>query len=88
MAKRELALYYYDSCPYCEKVLRFMHEHNLRIPLKNTLKVPAHRQELIEAGGKSQVPCLFINGNPMYESDDIIKWLRAHKHEIREEMTS
>ncbi len=25
-----------------------------------------------------KVPCLFIDGNPMYESDDIIMWLREN----------
>ncbi|MDU3117838.1 MAG: glutathione S-transferase N-terminal domain-containing protein, partial [Finegoldia magna] len=28
-----------------------------------------------EKGGQDQVPCLFIDGKPMYESMDIIKFL-------------
>jgi glutaredoxin len=36
------------------------------------------RKRLIEVGGKEQVPCLFIDGKPMYESDDIIAWLKAN----------
>ena len=36
------------------------------------------RKRLIEVGAKEQVPCLFIDGKPMYESDDIIAWLRAN----------
>ena len=32
-------------------------------------------QRLVELGGKAQVPCLVIDGEPMYESDDIIAWL-------------
>ena len=32
--------------------------------------------ELVRVGGKMQVPCLFIDGNPMYESLDIIQWLK------------
>jgi glutaredoxin len=27
-------------------------------------------------GGKHQVPCLFIDGDPMYESDDIVAWMK------------
>ena len=34
--------------------------------------------ELIRVGGKQQVPCLFIDGKPMYESLDIVEWLRAN----------
>ena len=37
-----------------------------------------YKQRLIKDGGKMQVPCLFIDGRPMYESDDIAKWLLAH----------
>ncbi|MFW5961846.1 MAG: glutaredoxin family protein [bacterium] len=34
--------------------------------------------ELIEVGGKRQVPCLFINGEPLYESRDILNWLKSN----------
>jgi len=39
---------------------------------------PARPKTLIEIGGKSQVPCLFIDGVPPYESDDIIRWLKSN----------
>ena len=39
---------------------------------------PAARERLVRVGGKAQVPCLFIDGTPMYESDDIIAHLRRH----------
>ena len=29
-------------------------------------------------GGKEQIPCLFIDGQPLYESQDIVKWLRKN----------
>ena len=35
-------------------------------------------KQLVSVGGKRQVPCLFIDGKPMYESQDIINWLEAH----------
>ena len=72
----ELELYYYPSCPYCRKVTRFMDKNNIEgIELKNINKDLESEKTLIEIGGKRQVPCLFINGDPMYESDDIIRWL-------------
>ena len=37
-----------------------------------------NRERLIRDGGKLQVPCLFIDGKPLYESDDIVAWLRAN----------
>ena len=36
-------------------------------------------QELLTQGKKIQVPCLFINGQPHYESDWIINWLKGHQ---------
>ena len=33
---------------------------------------------IVERGGKFQAPCLFIDGKPLYESLDIIDWLKAH----------
>ena len=34
--------------------------------------------ELIERGGKRQVPCLFIDGKALYESSDINAWLETN----------
>ncbi len=48
------------------------------IEYHNIHKNEEDRQELIRVGGKQQVPCLFIDGKPMYESDDIVEWLRAN----------
>jgi len=70
----ELILYQHAGCPYCQKVLRFMQSKGIAIPLKNSLE-PANRAALIKIGGKSQVPCLVIDGKALYESDDIITWL-------------
>ena len=35
-----------------------------------------HRKTLREQTGRTMVPCLFIDGAPMFESADIIEWLR------------
>lgn len=76
MAKT-LELYYYPSCPYCQKVLRFIDAEGIEgIVLKNIHADDEADATLVRVGGKHQVPCLFIDGNPMYESDDIIAYLR------------
>ena len=74
----QLTLYMTEWCPYCQKVLRFMEQNNITLPLKNTSTDPANRQELLKIGGKTQVPCLVIDGKALYESDDIIEWLEAN----------
>ena len=76
MAKT-LDLYYYDSCPYCQKVLRAIDRMGIKdkITFKNILQSQEAADTLVSVGGKRQVPCLFIDGAPMYESDDIVAWL-------------
>ncbi|MFW5736192.1 MAG: glutaredoxin family protein [Halanaerobium sp.] len=75
----ELKLYYYPTCPYCRKVTKFIDRNDLEeIELKNINQDQKAESELIEIGGKRQVPCLFIDGEPLYESDDIISWLKRN----------
>ena len=74
-----LLLYFKSTCPFCQKVLDFIENAGLKIPLKDVNKTKDGRDELEHLGGKSQVPCLFIDGQALYESDDIIEWLKKHK---------
>lgn len=68
-------LYIMQTCPYCRKVQLFMRQHGIELPLRDINAEPAAREKLKRVGGKVQVPCLFIDGNPLYESDDIIAYL-------------
>lgn len=74
----ELTLYHFESCPFCIRVRRFMAENDIQIPLKDTLRHPKYREELIRLGGKKQVPALSIDGDILYESLDIIDWMQAN----------
>ena len=73
-----LTLYYKPMCPYCQKVLNFMNQNKISLPLKNTENENL-RGELIKLGGKPQVPCLSIDGKALYESDDIVEWLNKNR---------
>lgn len=76
MAK-DMFLYVKPGCPFCMKVDRFLEEAGIEIEHRSTLE-GTNREDLIALGGKSQVPCLVIDGTPLYESDDIIDYLRTH----------
>lgn len=71
----ELELYYLKNCPFCIKVLDYLEKENIDIDLIELNEVDEARKFLKENGGKVQVPCLFINEEPLYESEDIIEWL-------------
>ncbi len=75
----DLKLYMFESCPFCRKVIREI-ENSKRtdIEYRDIHKNEEDRKRLIEVGGKEQVPCLFIDSRPMYESADIIEWLKGH----------
>lgn len=76
----KLELYHKPTCPFCQKVFRHIEENNVDgIILKDKTANPEFEQELIAVGGKAQVPCLFIDGKPLYESNDIIEWLKENK---------
>ena len=72
----ELVLFYKPTCSYCQKVLGFMRENDISLQLKDLSESADVRAELIAIGGKQQVPCLVIDGKALYESDDIIAWLK------------
>lgn len=73
----KLDLYIFPTCPYCRRVLNYIEESGREdIELHDAKNDEEAARYLIENGGKYQVPCLFIDGKPMYESLDIIEWLK------------
>jgi glutaredoxin len=81
-SKFTLELFYFDSCPFCRLVLDFAKEAGIKLTLKNTLTQPQNRDFLMEKTGRGTVPCLFINGQPMHESRDIVKWLKENQNHL------
>lgn len=75
----KLDLYMFSTCPFCRRVISEINaQGRTDIEMHDIHMNEADRIKLIAVGGKQQVPCLFIDGAPMYESGDIIEWLRAN----------
>lgn len=74
-SSHNLVLFYKPSCPYCKKVLTAINTADKGIQLKNIQSDKQATHELLRIGGKRQVPCLLIDGKPLYESQAIIEWL-------------
>lgn len=55
-----------------------MKRNNIEAEMANIHEDPKNREELIKLGGKEQVPMLLIDGKPLYESEDIISWLKEN----------
>jgi len=74
----DLVLYGYSTCPYCQRVFRALDELSLTVPRRDPNRDAEARRSLVEATGRTQVPCLFIDDVPLLESADIVAWLRAY----------
>lgn len=76
---RKLVLYKFDTCPYCIRVMRKINQLGIEgIEYEDTRRDPSARQRLLQQTGRTQVPCLFIDGVPLFESLDINEWLEAY----------
>ena len=78
---KNYSLYYYDSCGFCQRVLRTIDKLKLDVERRHIHNVPQHRKDLIDARGRQTVPVLRIDdGNKttwMPESRDIITYLNS-----------
>lgn len=79
---RSLELFIGPHCPYCHKVLAFMQANNIdNVVVHDIAQEPDQAERLIKVGGKRQIPCLFVNEKPLYESNDIIRFLNDLKND-------
>ncbi len=77
---KDMVLYQFQQCPFCVKTRRTMRRLALKIEKRDARNDPQWNQELIEEGGKYQVPCLKITADDgsvewMYESTAINQYL-------------
>lgn len=72
----KLELYHRWACPYSAKVRDYISEHDLSMIVFHDIDSDSDAENrLVSMIGEVQVPCLVVNGNPMLESDKIIRWL-------------
>lgn len=79
---RSLALYQYQTCPFCIKVRREIRRLSLDLQHLDAQHDGPNRQALVAGGGQAKVPCLKIADRSgkiewLYESEDIIAYLRG-----------
>jgi glutaredoxin len=74
----DLELYKFDSCPYCQHVFRVVEQRRVPVRYRDIYEDTAAAAKLVEVGGLDQVPCLFIDGRPLYESREIGAFLERN----------
>jgi len=80
---RTMALYQFQQCPFCVKTRRQIYRLALDIEKRDARNDPKWNEELVNDGGKYQVPCLKITAEDgsiewMYESTVINQYLDDH----------
>lgn len=80
----DVVLYSSHKCPYCVDVQNYLDGVNKSVETKYIDQNPSYRQELKEKGGKTQVPCLIIDGYALYGSKDIIQWMKTHPDRLQD----
>ncbi|PKL74434.1 MAG: hypothetical protein CVV27_20520 [Candidatus Melainabacteria bacterium HGW-Melainabacteria-1] len=73
-----LELYMFRACPYCRRVLSLIERDHIPVSYRDTHLNPSFRKELLSLTGKAQVPCLFVDGQPLFESAAIMAYLERH----------
>lgn len=76
----DLALYYFDGCPWCMRVQRTLDRLGVQVEMRNTLRDRKHLDDLVAARGRRTVPVLRIthpDGRDEWlpESADIVEYL-------------
>ncbi|MBV1877751.1 MAG: glutathione S-transferase N-terminal domain-containing protein [Pseudomonadales bacterium] len=89
---KSVALYHFAACPYCARTRKATNNLGLQIEKRDIRLDSQHRQDLLNGGGKGQVPCLKIESKSgqvewLYESENIIRYLHHNVNEIKAVLT-
>ncbi|HAU57112.1 MAG TPA: glutaredoxin [Comamonadaceae bacterium] len=77
-----LALYQYQTCPFCIKVRQEMRRLSLTVAQVDAQHEGPGRAALVQQGGQAKVPCLKItdaagSSRWLYDSKEIVSYLRG-----------
>lgn len=70
----KMALYQFQQCPFCVRTRRQIHRLHLNIEIRDARNDPQWNSELINEGGKYQVPCLKV-----ITDDGTVEWIYESK---------
>jgi glutaredoxin 3 len=70
-AMAEVEIYTTPLCPYCWRAKRLLDKKGVAFVEIDLWRAPQCRPEMIERGGRSTVPQLFVDGRPIGGSDEL-----------------
>jgi len=75
---KDVKLYTTENCPFCDVVKDYIKENDLDVEIIDATYDAKRKREIMMYGGKIQVPMLLVDGKGMYESKDIVDWLKEN----------
>lgn len=78
----KLELFKFDACPFCVRVMSTINDLNLKVKMRDIQYDNESLNKLVSDTGRRTVPCLYIDGKPMFESADIIAWLEDNSDKL------
>jgi len=71
------ALYVKSNCGFSMRTLWAVDNLHLQkqVPIKNVTESSAAMDEMTKLSGQNKAPCLIVDGNPILEADEIVKYL-------------
>lgn len=83
----KLELYHKWHCPYSARVRDYIEERDLenKIQYREIAESAEAERKLRELAGQTQVPCLVVDGRPMLESADIMRWIQENLAQLQDE---
>jgi glutaredoxin 3 len=80
MSMAEVELYTTPFCPYCVRARALLHRKGVTFTDIDITEEPARRSEMVRrAGGRTSVPQIFIDGEHIGGSDELVALDRAGK---------
>ena len=84
---QNLALYQFQTCPFCIRVRQEMRRLSLPIERRDAQHDTVHRTALLQGGGAVKVPCLKISDGQgqsqwLYDSAAIMAYLQARFEKV------
>lgn len=78
----KLELFYFEGCPFCQIVLQLIKELNIKLDYLDIQRDSAAMSRLQKDTGRRTVPCLYIDNKPMFESRDIMLFLKENQDKL------
>jgi glutaredoxin 3 len=80
----EVELYTTMFCPYCTRARSLLERKGVAYTEIDIIEEPARRDEMIRrAGGRTSVPQIFINGEHIGGSDELVALERTGELDVR-----